>query len=135
MMPSWQILLGLVVALVGGVWAVGRVLVGQYDRRLDERFAARDKTDSERKVELATRLDRLETRQADEIDEMQRVDERLSERIGRMEAALAAAPTKDDLNQVHSRIDEIAANIAGLRGEFQGVAVTVSLIHRKMLEG
>ncbi len=139
----WQLLaflLAAAVAVVTGVWAVGRVLVGQYDRRLDERFAVRDdneqrrsQTDAERLIDLRTRIDKLEMRQTEEIEALGRSDDRIESRLVELERAVASAPTKDDMTRLHQRIDALGQEVANLSGEFKGAADVLKLIHNKLL--
>lgn len=152
----WQ-LAGMAAALlattVGAFWVLGQVLVKQYDRMLTERFKARDEGDKNREqthttalAGIQSRLDKLEAQQREELDELRRVDDRISSesreadqriesRINDIDSRVAAAPTKDDITRLHGRIDEVAQDIAGLRGAFQAAADTLNLIHRKLLGG
>jgi hypothetical protein len=58
-----QVLAGVVSALaaiVGGYWALAKVIVSQFERRLDERFAAQDEARKEGRKQYEERLRRLE---------------------------------------------------------------------------
>jgi hypothetical protein len=51
---------GVLVAFVGGLWAVGKVLIKQFMQRLDERFAAQDKARIESTKHLDQKFNTLE---------------------------------------------------------------------------
>lgn len=53
-------LVGLLIAFFGAVWAFGKVLVGQFDKRLDERFAAQEITRTEAKAHWELRFNQLD---------------------------------------------------------------------------
>lgn len=54
-------LAGLLIAFFGVVWAFGKVLVGQFDRRLDERFATQEAARKEAKEHWELRFNQLES--------------------------------------------------------------------------
>jgi hypothetical protein len=41
-------LIGLFALFIGAMWALGKVLIGQFDKRIEERFKAQEKSLSER---------------------------------------------------------------------------------------
>ncbi|WP_374348603.1 hypothetical protein [Chitinimonas sp.] len=146
-LEPWQLItfgVGTALSFVGGGWAVGKVLAGQYDRLLTERETARDKSSATRNAEINARFDRIEQAQeADaeklqaiittEVNELCQSRDRLGDRVGQVERELAAVPTKEDVDRIHQRIDQVAQDIAGLGGQFNSAINTLNLIHRKLL--
>ncbi len=66
------------------------------------------------------------------------IDSRLDsqgDRITRMEEALRHAPSHEDLKRIHRRMDETAAALNALAGEFKAVQHTLHLIHEHLLNG
>lgn len=76
----WQ-LAGFAISGLGFVWAIvfgaGRMLGAQYERRLDERFAALEQARSSNHDQLAKRLDGIESANREESAQWQRVEREL----------------------------------------------------------
>lgn len=54
---------GAAATVVCGVWAVGRVIAAQFDKRLEARFASQDRAREEGQKQWNTRMEGLEKRQ------------------------------------------------------------------------
>lgn len=54
-------LVGLLMMFFVAVWAFGKVLVGQFDKRLDERFMLQESIRTENKADIDQRFNQLET--------------------------------------------------------------------------
>ena len=54
-------LVGLLIAFFGAVWAFGKVLVGQFDKRLSERFATQEVARTEAQEHWENRFMQIET--------------------------------------------------------------------------
>lgn len=95
-------------------------------------FANRNRVTNERISGLQTALNgRLDGMRTD-------MDHRLdshADRLGRVEKDLEHAPNHDDLKRIHARMDEVAAAVTGLQGEFKGANNTLHLIHTYLLTG
>lgn len=140
---------GLLVAFFGGVAGIAKLILSQMNKRLDERFAAQEKSSSEDKKHRGDQLASIEkqlshqetAREAGKKHwdaQFAEIDKRLSdhrERIGRLEAAAEASPTHEHLSDLHERINGIADDVSGLSGEFKGAKHTLELIHSFLLNG
>jgi hypothetical protein len=69
----WQLVL-LLIAFFGAVAGGGKLLLGQTQRHLDERFAAQEQTRSANHTQLSQRLDGIETANRQEANEWQRLE-------------------------------------------------------------
>lgn len=140
---------GMLVAALSAAFALGRLLLHQFGKRLDERFMAQE---AARKQELQRVDEQLGTlsgqiakqeqaREAgkkhwdDQFAEFDRVLSDHRERIGRLEAAAEAAPSHEHLADLHERINGIAEDVSSLSGEFKGAKHTLELIHSFLLNG
>lgn len=65
---------GLLLAFFGACAAVGKVLLGQTQRHLDERFSAQEKTRAENHDATGKRLDAIEVAHREESNQWQRVE-------------------------------------------------------------
>jgi hypothetical protein len=54
---------GVAISMVSGYWAIARLVVAQFDKRLDERFKALDQARKEGSKVWADRFERMERRQ------------------------------------------------------------------------
>lgn len=59
----------------------------------------------------------------------------LDQQLARLEEALKAAPDREELRQIHVRINEVSAQVTRLEGEFAGANHTLKLIHEYLLKG
>ena len=65
------------------------------------------------------------------------IDNRLEDhgnRITAVEAAVKHGPKRDDLGNIHKRLDEVVTVVARIEGENRAMAGTVSLIHQHLLD-
>ena len=60
-----SVVAGAVVAIVGGFWAVSKLAMGQFDRRLDERFKTFERGLAELRTVGSQRLEQLEANYRD----------------------------------------------------------------------
>lgn len=140
---------GLLTTFLGGVFGIARFILGQMDKRLDERFLAQEKSRTEELQRRAEQFSTIEGQlraqeQAREAgkkhwdEQFAEIDRRLSdhrERIGRLEAVAEASPTHDDLGDLHTRINAMAQDVSNLTGEFKGANRTLELIHAFLMNG
>ena len=133
---------GLLVMFFGGVAGIAKFILAQMDKRLDERFAAQEKSRDTQMSSIEKQLSHQEAaRESGKKhwdDQHREIDRRLadhSERIGRLEAAAEASPTHEHLSDLHERINGIADDVSGLSGEFKGAKRTLELIHSFLLNG
>lgn len=131
-------LAGLLVAFFGGVAGIGKFILVQMDKRLEQRFEAQEtafsgvnsRLEDQEKARMAGQ--ERWTAQFSGIDR-QLTDHR--ERIARLETAVKSSPTHDDLAALHDRITGVGQNVSTLTGEFQGAKHTLHLIHAFLLNG
>jgi chromosome segregation ATPase len=140
---------GLLLSFLAGVFGIARFILGQMDKRLDERFQTQQDA---RKEELQRRSEQFNTiegqlraqEQAREAGkkhwdaQFAEIDRQLSdhrERIGRLEAVAESSPTHDDLGDLHERINAMAQDVSNLTGEFKGANRTLELIHAFLMNG
>lgn len=83
-------------------------------------------------AELKYDFNRDLTRLEDEVD--LRLDGNGAQ-LARLEEAGKHAITKDDLGLIYERVNEVAASLSQLKGEFSGYNHTLKLIHEHMLKG
>lgn len=123
----WQLLTflaALLLAFFGAAAAVAKLVLGQNEKRLDERFATLEASRAESQKHWNEQFAGIDHELQDH-----------GERIARMEAAAEKSPTHDDLSGLRRRIDEVAGLINGLQGEFKGANHTLGLIHAFLLSG
>ena len=56
------------------------------------------------------------------------------ERLAKLESMVAAAPSHDDLGEIHDKVNGIADAVSSLRGEFSGVKGLLSVIHQHLMD-
>ena len=69
----WHMVL-LALAILGGYWTLTKIIAGQFQRHLDERFKVQEQARSENHHQLSGRLDRIEAVNRDESAQWQRVE-------------------------------------------------------------
>ena len=69
----WHLVL-LALSVLGGFWALAKVIGSQFREHIDDRFAAQERARGENHTQLATRLDRFEAANLQEASEWQRVE-------------------------------------------------------------
>lgn len=129
-------LVGLLLAFFGGVAGIARFILTQMDKRLDERFAAQQTKFTEIGGQLAAQ-DRARTvGQERWATQFSGIDGQLRDhrdRIARLETAVKAGPTHDDLSSLHERITGVGKSVSSLTGKFEGANNTLQLIHSFLL--
>lgn len=147
-------LCGLLLAFIGAVFTGAKVLLAQFEKRQQERFAEQDKARVEGSALLRKTLDghlEQEKEFRAQLQELERrflswsgstegikddVDKRIddhAERLSRLETQSEQAPTHDDLGNLHDRINDLAKSVNTLTGEFAGVKNVLGLIHQHLL--
>lgn len=95
-------------ALFGGYWTLGRMLIGSYEKRLDERFTAQDKAREEGKKLWAERFDRIEERQdAHERDLTQLMRDLPTSYVRREDAIRENTTINAKLDALNSRLEHV----------------------------
>lgn len=56
-----------------------------------------------------------------------------AERIAKIEARAESAPSKQDIAELHNKVNEVGRCVSGLQGEFKATNRTLALIHETML--
>lgn len=69
----WHMVL-LALAILGGYWTLAKIIGGQFQRGLDERFAVQERARAENHGQTSRRLDSMETIHRDEAAQWQRVE-------------------------------------------------------------
>lgn len=111
---EWWHLVGLVIALIGGYWALLKVMVGQFYRGLDKRFDVIDKARTESNVANKERFDRIETNQRTQERDLLSLMAELPDKYVRREDAIRSEMT------LHAKFDGLASRIdMFMRGERQ----------------
>lgn len=70
-------LIGLVTAVLGGYWALAKIVVGQSQRHLDARFKAQAEANAANHQQLTARLEGIEVVNRDEANQWRRVEREL----------------------------------------------------------
>ncbi len=86
----------LVALLIGSYWVLVKVIVGQFERRLDERFATAEGARKEASVKWDVRHNKIEDDVAD-----------LSKRVIRIEAEFKHAPTQEQIAEINEGLAEV----------------------------
>lgn len=141
-------LVGLLIGFFGFVFAAARLLGGQIDRRLEERFKAQDKAradDMQRYKDLLDAHSDEEARRADQgrevdrsFDAYRRAQETrvvdISDRVARVEQALSNVVNHNDLAKLHERINGVGREMSTVAGEMKGMNDTLRLILNRIAE-
>jgi len=131
-------LAGLLVAFFGGVAGIGKFILAQMDKRLEERFSSQQAKFTEIGAQLSAQ-DRARTASQERWStQFSGIDNQLRDhrdRIARLETAVKAGPTHSDLAGLHERITGLGKSVSTLTGEFQGANRTLQLIHSFLLQG
>lgn len=72
-LEPWQVI-GLLLSFFGCMAGFGKLLLAQFDRRLDERFAAQEKSRMESQAHWDTRFSALDRASREEAQQWQRVE-------------------------------------------------------------
>lgn len=138
----WQLLtfgVGLLLSFFGAVWAAGKVLGGQWQKGLDDRFKAQDVARTEGSALLRKTLDQHmedEKITREQLIALERefllwrsdLPHRHGERLSHLEAAVSAMPSNEDLGKVYESINTLASTVNQLVGENRGQSDTLRLI-------
>ncbi len=109
--------ISLAAAVIGGMWALGRVLIGQFTSAMDTRFAAQDE-----------RFDALVRRQEAERINWQRFERDLLELkadlpvayVRREDYVRGQTVIEAKLDAIHSRIENVQIKVAQSHGQSHG---------------
>lgn len=129
----WQLLGGIasvIVAFAAMMWAFGKVLANQFKAGLDERFNLQDEMRRQREKALDERFKRMEA----DIDERHPGYPMCDGRMNKIEAELGAAPTHDNLSEIHDKINSVADDVAHMKGELHGISDNVRAIMNRFIQ-
>lgn len=130
---------GLLLSFFGAVFAAGKVLGVQWQKGLDERFAAQDNARVEGSALLRKTLDQHmedEKITREQLIALERefllwrsdLPHKHGERLSRLEQAIVSMPSNEDLGKVYESINKLAATVHQLVGESHGQSDTLRLI-------
>lgn len=134
-------LITLLVAFFGCVAGFAKSVLSQIDKRLDERFKAQEKARAEGSENLRETIAAHiseEKQQAVRIkaveDNTNRELHSIGQRLSGVEASLQHGFGRSDVEGIYERINEVAEELYGLKGEFKGVADSLRLLLNKITE-
>jgi hypothetical protein len=111
----WQLLvflLGLLLSFFGAVFAGGKILLGQVEKRLDERFSSQEKSRQETRHHWDERFSGLETAAKQEAQRWQQVERELLQ-------------LKADLPLQYVRREDYVRNQSVIEAKLDGLAVRI----------
>lgn len=103
-------LVTLSLAVLGGFWALAKVIARQFQDHLDTRFSSQDETRKANHTQLATRLDSLEQINREEAAQWQRLEREL-------------LMLKAELPQIYVRRDDFIQAIGGISSRIDNFAL------------
>lgn len=134
-------LVTLLLAFFGCVAGFGKILLGQIDRRLNERFAAQEKAREESASAFRTTLNRHMAEEDATIARLATIETSthrelngIGERLSRVEVAIQHGFGRSDVEKLYERINEVAEDLAGLKGESRSVADSMRLLINKITD-
>lgn len=113
----WQLIL-LLIAFFGCVAGFGKLLLAQFERRLDDRFTAQEEKRSESQKHWDTKFTSLENSAKDEAKEWIRIERDLFK-------------LKADLPVLYVRREDYIRNQSVLEAKLDAVAVSIGMIQKK----
>lgn len=122
----WQLLamaIGILTAFISVMFAAGKMLIGQFEKRLDDRFSAQEKSRLEAQAHWDAKFAALEQASANDAKEWQRIEREI---MGMKADMPVNYVRRDDYirNQtiIEAKIDGLAVRIenAILKGERNG---------------
>lgn len=136
----WQ-LITLLIAFFGAVAGFGKIILGQIDKRLDERFSAQDRAREEGAKSLResfnSHIAEEKTQDARITDVEKRINTELQtigQRLTGVETAIEHGFGRGDVESIYNRINEVAEDLAQLKGEFRGVADQLRTLINRITE-
>lgn len=117
------IIAGLLSALGGALWAMGRSLLQQYGNMLRDQLKAHRDDSHARQSELNERLDQLERTLATHAD-----------RLSALDRELARVPTDEDLEKIYSRMNGTASDLAQVKGTLQVISENLRALMNRITE-
>lgn len=136
----WQ-MITLLLSFFGSVAGTAKIILAQMDKRLDDRFAAQEKAREEGSRSLRATIDAHlaeERAQAERIKAVEDTTGRelhdIGQRIAGVEATLEHGFGRGDAEKIYERINEVAEDLSGLKGEFRGVNDSLRLLMNKITE-
>lgn len=134
-------LVTLLLAFFGCVAGFAKLVLAQMDKRLDERFAAQETARQEGSRSLRSTIDAHlaeEKLQAARITAVETCTSRelheIGQRLSGVEASLEHGFGRADAEKIYERINEVAEDLSGLKGEFRGVNDALRLLMNKITE-
>lgn len=116
----WQ-LVTLLLAFFGAVWAFGKVLMGQLDKRLDERFKAQESLREQAQRHWDTKFAGLERASVIEANQWQRIERDL-------------LSLKADLPVQYVRREDYVRNQTVIEAKLDSVALKIENIQLKGMQ-
>lgn len=136
----WQ-LITILLAFFGCVAGFAKLVLAQIDKRLDERFQAQEKAREESAKGLRKTIDdhlleeKAQSARIGAIEEKTNTDlQEIGERLAGVESAIEHGFGRGDVESIYVRINSVAEDLAGLKGEFRGVADQLRLLINKITE-
>lgn len=117
------IVAGLLSAVGGVLWVMGRSLLQQYGDMLRDQLAAHRSDAAASHLGIVRRLDGIE-----------RDLEAHTARIARLDVLAEKAPTHDDLGKLYAKVNATAENVAEIAGEMKGINANLRLILNRIAE-
>ena len=137
----WQLLtfgVGLLLSFFGAAFAAGKLLGAQWQKGLDQRFAAQDEARLQGSTLFHQALDRhmedekvnraqLITLEREFLLWRSDLPHKHGERLSRLEVAIKNVPTNDSINQLTEKVNRLV-------GEFEGQGNTLRQILNRVIE-
>ncbi|MFN3985723.1 MAG: hypothetical protein ACK4KV_09535 [Rhodocyclaceae bacterium] len=117
------IIAGVLSAVGGLLWAVGRSLLQQYGDMLRDQLTAHRNDTASNHQGVVHRLITIE-----------RDMEEHTARIARLDALAEKAPTHDDLGKLYDKVNSTAENVAAIAGEMKGINGNLRMILNRIAE-
>lgn len=136
----WQ-LITILLAFFGCIAGFSKLVLAQIDKRLDQRFEAQEKAREEGSKALRNTLaDHMaeERRQAERITGVESNTRNelheIGERLAAVESTLEHGFSRGDAEKIYERVNEVAEDLSGLKGEFRAVNDSLRLLMNKITD-
>ena len=111
----WGAVATIAVSIVAGYWAIGKLVVAQFDKRLDERFHAQDEARKEGKRQWDERFQKIEARgDRFERDLTQLMRDLPSSYVRREDAIRENTTLNAKLDALNARMEHLITNTKGI---------------------
>ena len=136
----WQ-LLTILIAFFGCVAGFAKVILAQIDKRLDVRFDAQEKAQNQSEEKHREMLAERVAKERALDERIRGVDEKTLSKLGEIGQRLSAVESslehgfgRGEAESIYERINEVAEDLAELKGEFRGVSDNLKLLVNKITE-